>query len=47
MQSTIKVSVDSMDTGLSKFQEMGGGVGDREAWRAAVHGDVKSQAQLN
>ena len=36
-----------MDTGLSKFQEMGGGVGDREAWRAAVHGDAKSQAQLN
>ena len=33
-----------MDTGLSKLQEM---VGHREAWRAAVHGDTKSQARLN
>ena len=31
---------DSMDTSLSKFQEM---VKDREAWRAAVHGVTKSR----
>ena len=44
MQSTKNVSMDSVDTGLSKLQEM---VGDREAWRAAVHGDTKSQERLN
>ena len=31
---------DSMDMGLSKLQEI---VKDREAWRAAVHGVIKSQ----
>ena len=32
--------VDSMDMSLSKVQET---VKDREAWRAAVHGVVKSR----
>ena len=31
--------VDSMDTSLSKLQEM---VKNRKAWRAAVHGVTKS-----
>ena len=35
---------DSMDMNLSKLQEI---VKDRGAWRAAVHGVPRSQAQLS
>ena len=35
---------NSMDMSLSELQEM---VMDREAWRAAIHGVVKSQTQLS
>ena len=35
---------DSMDMNLSNLQET---VKDREAWRAAVYGVIKSQTQLN
>ena len=35
---------DSMDMSLSEVQEL---VVDREAWRAVIHGDAKSQARLS
>ena len=35
---------DSMGVSLSELQEL---VTDREAWRAAVHGVVKSQTRLS
>ena len=35
---------DSMDMGLGKLREL---VMDREAWRAAIHGVVKSQTRLS
>ena len=34
---------NAMDMNLGKLQKM---VRDREAWRAAVHGGVKSQTRL-
>ena len=35
---------DSMEMNLSRFQEL---VMDREAWRAVVHGLIKSQLRLS
>ena len=35
---------DSMDMNLSKLRKL---VMDREAWRAAIHGDAKSQTRLS
>ena len=35
---------DSMDMSLGKLQEL---VTDREAWRAAIHGDAKSRTRLS
>ena len=35
---------DSMDMSLSKLQEL---VMDREAWRAVIHGVLKSETQLS
>ena len=36
--------IDSMDMNLSELREL---VMDREAWRAAVHGVIKSQTRLS
>ena len=36
--------IDSMDVSLSEFQEL---VMDREAWRAAIHGDARIRTRLS
>ena len=40
----IESIIDSMDMSLSKFQEI---VKDREAWHAAVRGDIKNQTRFS
>ena len=40
----VDVITDSMDMSLSKLQVL---VKGREAWRAAIHGVVKSQTRLS
>ena len=35
---------DSMDVSLSELREI---VKDREAWRAAIHGVIRSQTRLS
>ena len=40
----LDVITDSMDMGFSKLREI---VKDREVWRAAVHGVVKSWTRLS
>ena len=35
---------DAIDVSLSELREL---VMDREAWRAAIHGDAKSQTRLS
>ena len=36
--------IDSMDVSLSELQEL---VMDREGWRAAIHGVIKSRTRLS
>ena len=43
-QRMVDVIIDSMDMSLSKLWEL---VTDREAWRAAIHGVIKSRTRLS